>query len=115
MPLSPELQALFDAVRAAHPDGVTLDDLAAFLIDKPVTYADVEALIDAFSADGVDLTAAEPERPEDLVRVLAAARAIAAETGQRPSIAQIVARTSLSLVTVQRALRLGRALGTDET
>lgn len=113
MPLSPELQTLFDAIRASHPEGVSLDDLAAFLLDKPVTYADVEALIDAFARIGVDLTTSEPDRPEELVHVLAAARAIAAETGQRATIAQIVARTNLSFVAVQRALRLGRALGTD--
>lgn len=107
------MQTLFDAIRAGHPDGVTLDDLAAFLLDKPVTYADVETLIDAFSQIGVDLTASEPDRPDDLVRVLTAARAIAAETGQPPTVAQIAARTSLSPVAVQRALRLGRALGTD--
>jgi hypothetical protein len=111
--LSPQLQALFDEVCAAHPEGVRLDDLAAFLLNKPVTYADVEALIDAFAEIGVDLTAPEPAEQHDLVRVLAAARAIAAETGQRPSVAQIAERTSLSPVTVQRALRLGRGLGTD--
>jgi hypothetical protein len=112
VPLRPELQDLFDAVRAAHPDGVRLDDLAAFLLDKPVTYADVETLIQEFSTIGIDLTAPEPANQDDLVRVLAAARAIAAETGQRPSAAEIGARTNLSPLAVQRALRLGRSLGT---
>jgi hypothetical protein len=111
VPLSPELQALFDAVRAKYPQGVSLDELAAFLIDKPVTYADIEAMIDAFAEIGEDLTATEPDRPEDLVRVLAAARAITTETGHRPSIAELVARTSLSFPSVLRALQLGRSLG----
>jgi hypothetical protein len=114
VPLSPELQELFDAVRAAHPDGVRLDDLAAFLYDKPVSYADVEALIGAFAEIGEDLTAPEPASQQDLMQVLAAARALAVETGQRPSPGDIAARTGLSLVAVQRALRMGRSLGTDE-
>ncbi len=113
MPLNPELQELFDAVRALHPQGVSLDELAAFLLDKPVTYGDIEALIGEFAAQGEDLTASEPDRPEDLMRVLAAARAIATETASPPTVAAIAARTNLSLPSVLRALHLGRSLGKD--
>jgi hypothetical protein len=109
--LRSDLQVLFDVIRAEYPEGVGLDDFAAFLLDKQVTYADVEALIAAFTEIGVDLTAPEPVSPEELGRVLAAARAIAGETGQRPSAAEIGARTGLSPVAVLRALRLGRTLG----
>jgi hypothetical protein len=42
--------------------------------------------------------------------VLAAARALTAETGQRPSMEEIAARTGLSAAAVRRALRLGRSL-----
>jgi hypothetical protein len=41
--------------------------------------------------------------------VLAAARALTAETGKRPTAAEIAARTGLSARTVRRALQLGRA------
>ena len=108
MALSPHLQPLFEAIRAAHPDGLTLDELSDELATKPVTYADIDELIGALEDAGVDLTApSAAARPEDLARVLEAVRALMAETGTRPSPEAIAARTGLSATTVRRALRLG--------
>jgi hypothetical protein len=110
--LSPALQKLFDTIQAAHPDGLTLDDLSDELVNKNVSYAEVEELIDAFEAAGIDLTGPEvPARPDELMQVLTAARTLAGESGQRPSMAQIAAHTGLSTAVVHRALRLGRSLG----
>jgi DNA-directed RNA polymerase sigma subunit (sigma70/sigma32) len=108
--LRPDLQELFDAIMAAHPDGLTLNMLSEELVKKPVTYADIEELIGALEEAGVDLEAPEAAaRPEELFRVLTAARALAAETGKRPSPEEIAERTGLTAAAVRRALRFGRS------
>ena len=112
MPLSPELQSIFDALMKAHPDGLTLNELSDETWRKPLSYADIDELIGAFEEAGIDLEAAEPQpRPDELARVLATARALEDETGKRPSIDEIAIRSGLTATTVRRALRLGRALG----
>jgi hypothetical protein len=110
--LRPKLQTIFDAIMAAHPDGLTLNTLSEELVDKPVDYAGVEELIGALEDAGVDLDGPDsPPPPEQLIQVLAAARALAAETGRRPNIAELAARTGLTLTVVRQALRLGRSAG----
>jgi hypothetical protein len=96
---------------AAHPDGLTLDVLSEELSNKPVTYADIDELIGALEEVGVDLEGPEPPvRPEELFRVLTAARALVAETGKRPSADEIAERTGLSAAAVRRSLRSGRSV-----
>lgn len=108
MALSPHLQELFDAIRASHPDGLTLDELSEELAPKAVTYADIDELIGALEEAGFDLAASgSVARPADLVGVLEAVRALIAETGQRPSPEAIAARVGLTPTAVRKALRLG--------
>jgi len=110
MPLSPHLQPILDRIVAAHPDGLTLDELSEELIHQPVTYADIDEIIGALEEAGFDLEApAPPTSPEDLSRVLAAIRALTSETGKRPSSAEIAERTGMSPIAVRRALRFGRS------
>ena len=110
MPLPPHLQPIFDAIVAAHPDGLTLDELGEELIHRPVSYADVDEIIGALEEAGFDLEApAPPTSAEELSRVLAAIRALTAETGKRPSSAEIAERTGMSPIAVRRALRFGRS------
>jgi hypothetical protein len=81
------LQAIVDAIIAAHPDGLTLDELSEELSTRAATYADIDEIIGALEEAGIDLdTPAPAPRPEELARVLAAVRAFAAETGKRPSV-----------------------------
>jgi hypothetical protein len=109
--LPPDLQAILDDLLAAHPDGLTLDELSEELVRKPVGYAEIDLLIGALEQAGFDLEGKEtPTRPEDLARVLSAARELASELGQRPSAEQIAARTGLTAVAVRRALRYGRSM-----
>jgi hypothetical protein len=109
--LPPRLQSIFDAIMAAHPEGLTLDELSEELIATPVSYGDIDELIGALEEAGVNLDGpAPPARPEDLARVLAAARALTEETGKRPSAEEIAERTGLTRVSVKRALQLGRSL-----
>ena len=108
--LSAKLQAIFDTLMAAHPSGLTLNVLSDELVDKPVDFGEIEQLIVALEEAGVDLEGPEPPpQPEQLFQVLTAARALAAETGKRPTTAAIAARTGLTLTVVRRALRLGKS------
>lgn len=112
MPLRPELQTIFDALMAAHPNGLTLNELSEELLHKPVTYADIDEIIGALEEAGIDLDGPEPlARPDDLVRVLTAARALTEETGQRPSPEKIAKRTGMLPSAVRRALQFGRGVG----
>ncbi len=116
MALSPHLQPIFDALTAAHPRGLTLDELAEELVRKPVSFADVEELVGALETAGIDLEGpGTPATPEELVRVLAAARAFTAQNGRRPTIAEIAEHAGISPIVVRRALHFGRsAAGHDK-
>ena len=108
MALSAHLVPIFDAIKAAHPAGLTLDELGEELIRKPVTFADIEELIGALEADGIDLEGpGTPATPEELSRVLASARAFTAEHGRRPTVAELAERSGLSPIVVRRSLRHG--------
>lgn len=110
MALRPFLQEILDAILAAHPDGLTLNTLSEELVNKPVSHPDIDELIGAIEDLGIDLEAPEPPvRPEELFRVLTAARALVAETGARPSPEEIAERTGLTPAVVRRALRFGRS------
>lgn len=112
MPLPANLQAIVDEITASHPGGLTLDELGEELLHRPVTHADIDEIIGALEALGFDLEGpAPPARPEDLVRVLAAARALGSELGRRPTPAEIAERTALTPIAVRRALRLGGLAG----
>jgi hypothetical protein len=110
--LAPNLQVIVDAIRKTHPAGLTLDELGEELLHKPVTYADIDEIIGALEALGFDLEGpAPPAPPEELVRVLAAARALGGELGRRPTAAEIAERAGLTPIAVRRALRLGGMAG----
>jgi hypothetical protein len=110
MALSAHLQPIFDALKAAHPAGLTLDELGEELIRKPVTFADIEELIGALEGAGISLDGpGPPARPEDLVTVLNAVRAFTTETGRRPTVVEIAERAGLSPIVVRRALNLAKS------
>ncbi len=110
MALSAQVQPIFEALQAAHPKGLTLDELAEELLRKPLSYPEIEELIAALEAAGIDLEGpGTPARPEELARVLASARAFAAEHARRPTIAELAERAGLSPIVVRRALHLGKS------
>ena len=112
MALPPELQTIFDALVAAHPDGLTLDELSEELLRKPVGYAEIDLLIGALEEAGFNLEGKDtPVRPEVLVQVLSAARELTGSLGQRPTAEQIAQHTGLTAVAVRRALRFGQTMG----
>ena len=115
MALSPKVQTIFAALQAAHPEGLGLDDLAEELIRKPLSYPEIEELIVALEAAGVDLEGpGTPARPEELARVLDSARAFAAEHGRRPTVAELADRAGLSPIVVRRALHLGKSAASEQ-
>ena len=106
------LKAILDAIKAAHPSGLSLDELGEELFHRPVSYADIEQIIGALEEEGFDLEDTTPlASPEELARVLTAARALTTETGKRPSLAEIGERAGLTPIAVRRALRFGRSAG----
>ena len=112
MSLRPELQTILDEILAAHPDGLTLNELSEELVYRPVTYPDIDELIAALEEAGIDLEGPEPPaRPEELMKVLTAARDLAAAQGTRPSPDEIARHTGLTPMAVRRALRFGRDTG----
>jgi len=112
VPLRPDLHKIFETIIAAHPDGLSLDQLGEELWNKPVSYADIDEIIGALEQAGIDLEGPTPPvHPEDLVRVLAAARALTEETGARPSADEIAKRVGLTPSAVRRALQFGRSVG----
>jgi hypothetical protein len=113
VPLPPDLQVIFDELMKAYPDGLNLNQLSDELINRPVSYPEIELLIAALEEAGVDLEGPEPPvRPEELVSALAAARALTAETGKRPTVEEIAARAGLTAAVVRRALQFGRSVAT---
>ena len=115
MALSPKVQPIFAALLAAHPEGLGLDELAEELLRKPLSYPEIEELIVALEASGIDLEGpSTPARPEELARVLDSARAFAAEQGRRPTIAELADRAGLSPIVVRRALHLGKSAADEK-
>jgi hypothetical protein len=107
--LSPKLRTIIDELKARYPEGLSLNQLADELVHRPVSFADVEVIIDGLEDDGVSLDLPDPvARPEDLMRVLATARELAQELGRRPSVEEIATRAALSADDVRRALLLSR-------
>jgi hypothetical protein len=104
------VEPIFAALQAAHPEGLTLDELAEEVLRKPLSYPEIEELIVALEAAGIDLEGpSTPARPEELVRVLESARAFAADHGRRPTIIELADRAGLSPIVVRRALHLGKS------
>jgi hypothetical protein len=95
---------------AAHPQGLTLDQLSEELLRKPLGYAEIDELIGALEEAGVDLRQA-PADPQELVRVLAAVRALTEERGARPSLGEIAERAGMTVTAVRRVLQYGKSLG----
>ncbi len=110
MELSSKVQPIFAALRAAHPEGLTLDELAEEILRKSLSYPEIEELIVALEAAGVDLEGpSTPASSEELARVLDATRTFVAEHGRRPTIAELADRAGLSPIVVRRALHLGKS------
>jgi hypothetical protein len=108
-----DLRALLDGV-VAHFSGraaLSLDELAESLEDPRVGYADIEAVIDALEAAGVDVgAAADADLAGELARVMQAAHVLDRELGRRPTIDEIASRAALGRGVVHRALLYGRTI-----
>lgn len=108
-----DLRELLDSVVARFSEraALSLDELAEALEDPRVSYADVEAVIDALERAGVDVgEASDADLPGDLRQVMKAARALDGELGRRPTIDEIAARAALGRGVVHRALLYGRTI-----
>jgi hypothetical protein len=111
--LRPELRALIDRLltlsRASSE--VSLDALGEAIGARAVSYEEIDGMIAALEARGRRVVAATDGRTEERLRaVVAAARALSAELGRRPSVTEIAGRAGLSSLQVRGALTLARVM-----
>jgi hypothetical protein len=102
-----------DALLAASEASgeVTLDAIGEALGTRAASHDDVDAILHALEARGRRVVAPEDGGGEEkLRRVLATARALLAEGGKKPSVAEIAARSGLAEDEVRHALALARVI-----
>lgn len=111
--MRPELDAILEVLVAAHHDRgaeaapvVDLDAIADAVGTLAVSYEEVDALVEALEGRGLRVGEAPSEADVALVReVLRAARGLAAEGGQPPTLAALSARVGRHPIVVRSALR----------
>jgi hypothetical protein len=109
-----ELRALLDAmlVRSGAEQGISIDELGDALVRANVTAAEVEDWMVRYEdSGGVILAPSGGGGAARLKTVLASARALGAELGRTPTVAEIAAHSKLDVVRVRWALALGRTMG----
>jgi len=75
-----------------------------------VTMADIEAIFDALDAAGHPVTAERRDPPAALAQVLSTVRSFSAISGRKPTLAEIMQHSGLSLGDVRFALLYARVL-----
>lgn len=109
MALRPALRLVLSELlaKSATTRALSLDDVAEAIGTVAASADDVEALFAALETEGRTITDTDERySPKaDLVTVLAAARALASETGGKPSSSAIADRTGLAIARVRAALR----------
>jgi hypothetical protein len=104
------LQQLLDRHRSSGH--VHLNDIAEVIDARPVTYDEVEHLIDRLEAEG--LRVGEPLDREDIAtmkKVLESARRLRVELKRPPSVDEVAADSGYAPHTVRRALEHGNSAG----
>jgi hypothetical protein len=111
VPLRPELADIVNTLLAAGADGLSLDELADALGTTPVSFNEIEEMLEQLEAGGVAVPSPPAaDLPAELGRVLATARALDQELGRRPSTLEIAERSGLPHASVRRALLYARVL-----
>jgi hypothetical protein len=109
--LRPELEDIVKTLLAAGADGTSLDELADAIGTLPVSYDEVDAMIERLESAGVDVQGPQPaDLPAELGQVLATARALDKQLGRRPSASEVAESSGLSPAVVRRALLYARVL-----
>ena len=90
---------------------ISLDDLGDAIGARAVTPEEIDAMMQLIESRGTRILAPEGGGGEQrLGAVLAAARALAAELGRKPTVAEIAERSGLSESAVRVALRLAQVI-----
>lgn len=113
MPLPPDVEAVVNHIVGLGRRSLSLNELADLVIDKrSIGYAEIELIIDAVEAQGIEVAPPAAEPSETLAAVLAAARTLRAELGRAPTAEEIAKRTGLDATDVHAALTYARTLST---
>jgi hypothetical protein len=110
--LREELDAIVAGLAASSASKeVTLDAIGEAIGARPVSPAEIEAIIDALEARGVRVVGPEGGGGEERLRVVVTtARALVAELGRKPRPAEIAERSGLTEDEVRRALALAQVM-----
>ncbi|HEX3772838.1 MAG TPA: hypothetical protein VHV51_00170 [Polyangiaceae bacterium] len=102
--------AIVEQLLAEHADRVSLDQVAEAVGAAPITFDEIELVLDRLEAAGrrVETEALDP--PAALAKVLATVRSFSALSGRRPTLAEIAAHSGLELGEVRFALLYARVL-----
>lgn len=111
--MKPELQAVLDALLAESKDSseVSLDALGEALGTHAISTDDVDEIMHALEDAGRKVIGPEGGGNEDRLKiVVTTARALVAELGRKPSVAEIAKRSGLSEEDVRHALALAQVI-----
>lgn len=96
---------------SAGSSAITLDALGEAIGARAISHEEVDAMLAALEARGVEVVGPEGGGGEArLRRALDAARLLRAELGRAPNVAQIAARSGLTEDEVRHALALARVM-----
>jgi hypothetical protein len=109
MTLRPELTAIVDALAARGGD-VSIDDLGDAIGVRAVTPDEIDAMMRAIEARGIAIVAPAGGAEKHLGAVVKATRALRAELGRTPTIAEVAARAAIAETDVRHALALARVM-----
>ena len=113
MNLRGKLQRIVTTLADEHrgDGGVPLDALGDALATEAVTTVEIEDMIHALDAAGVPVTSPKAENGEAMLKhVLDAARTLSRETGERPTVEAIAAKSGLTTDAVHHALALAKVM-----
>ncbi|MET0391181.1 MAG: sigma-70 domain-containing protein [Polyangiales bacterium] len=105
--LRAELQTIVEQLTEAYRDAgaVPLDVLGEAVGLRFVSYPEVDAMISELESRGIEVSAPQSERSEELLRsVVSALRTLGPQLGRKPSTAEIAEQAGLTPDQVRQAL-----------
>ena len=111
--MKPELEEVVRVLLEAGKTGgeISLDALGEALGTRAISADDVDEIMRALERQGLRVVGPEGGGGEDRLRgVVTTARALVAELGRKPTVAEIAARSGLTVDEVRQALALAQVM-----